>query len=89
MQSLPSKPWKKVTLDELGQGGVRLTFLSEFESELLFQVIIIEDIVTSLGPEDRIGERDWPSRSVTLTTSDLAAFKRNLVFASIMIVSDD
>jgi hypothetical protein len=89
MQSLPSKPWKKVRMDELGQGEIRLTFLSEFGSELLFHVVIEEDIVASLGPEDLIGERDWPSRSVTLTTTDLDAFKRNLVFASIMIENDD
>ena len=89
MQSLPSKPWKKVTIDELGEGGIRVTFLSELENEAQFEAVIEEDIVASLGAGDRIGERDWPSRGVTLTTSDLRAFKRKLVYASIMIENDD
>jgi|TARA_Y100000031_G_scaffold142435_1_gene171941 hypothetical protein len=89
MQSLPSKPWKKVIIDELGEDGIRLTFLSELENEAQFEEVIEEDIVASLGPDDRIGEPDWPSRSVTLTTSDLRAFKRKLVYASIMIENDD
>ncbi len=89
MQSLPSKPWKKVTIDEQGEDEIRLTFLSELEGEAQFEEVIEKDIVASLGPEDRIGEPDWPSRSVTLTTSDLRTFKRNLVFASIMIENDD
>ena len=33
MQSLPSKPWKKVTLDEQGLGEIRLTFVSELDDE--------------------------------------------------------
>ena len=85
MLSLPSKPWKTVKLDELGEGVISLTFLSELENERQFEEIVDADIVASLGPEDRIGERDWPSRSVNLTISDLAAFKRKLVYASIMI----
>ena len=89
MLSLPSKPWKMVRLDELGEGGIRLTFVSELESELQFEEVVEEDIVASLGPQDRIGERHWPSRSVSLTTADLDAFKRNLVYASIMIENDD
>jgi hypothetical protein len=87
--SLPSKPWRKVKLDELGEGEIRLTIVSELENVRQFEEVIDEDIVGSLGPEDRIGERDWSSRSVTLTIFDFAAFKRKLVYASIMIETHD
>lgn len=89
MLSLPSKPWRTVALNELEQGEIRLAFISEMEDEAQFDKVIEQDIVASMGPEDRIGERDWPSRSVSLTLSDLRAFKRKLVFACIMIENDD
>lgn len=89
MQSLPSKPWKKVAIDELGEGRIRLTFVSELESEADFEEAVDGDIAASLGPGDQIGETDWPARAVTLTTSDLRAFKRKLVYASVMIENDD
>ncbi len=85
MLSLPSKPWKKVKIDALGEQVFRVTFLTELENEAQFLEIIGEDIASSLGERDRLGEPDWQSRSVTLTTADLAAFKRKLIYASIMI----
>jgi hypothetical protein len=89
MLSLPSKPWKTVALDELGHGEIRLTFVSQLTDEAQFDEVIEQDIAASMGPEDRLGERDWPSRSVSLTVSDLRAFKRKLIFACIMIENDD
>lgn len=85
MLSLPSKPWKKVKIDALGDQVFRITFLSELENEAQFLEVIGEDIASSLGERDRLGEPDWRSRSVTLTTADLDAFRRKLIFASIMI----
>lgn len=85
MLSLPSKPWKKVKIDALGDQVFRITFLTELENEAQFLEVIGEDMVSSLGERDRLGEPDWPSRSVTLTTADLDAFRRKLIFASIMI----
>lgn len=85
MLSLPSKPWKKVKIDALGDQVFRITFLSELENEVQFLEVIGEDIASSLGERDRLGEPDWQSRSVTLTTADLDAFRRKLIFASIMI----
>ncbi len=89
MLSLPSKPWKTIRLDALGEGEFRLTFVTKLENEQQFDEIIDQDIQASLGPQDRIGERDWPSLGVVLNISDLAAFKRKLVFASIMIDTND
>ena len=85
MLSLPSKPWKKVKIDELGNQEYRLTFLSPLENELQFREAVVEDIASSLGEQDRLGQSDWQSRSVTLTITDLKAFKRKLIFASVMI----
>ena len=85
MLSLPSKPWKKVKIDALGGDEYRITFVSPLDNETQFNEVIEEDIVASLGAQDRLGDRDWPSRSVKLTTADMPAFKRKLIYASIMI----
>ena len=85
MLSLPSKPWKKVKIAQLGEQEYRITFVSPLESETQFLEAVEEDLGASTGEGDRLGQPDWASRSVTLTTADLAAFKRKLVYASIMI----
>ena len=85
MLSLPSKPWKKVKIDPMGGQDFRITFLSPLESEAQFFEVIEEDLVSNLSEHDRLGVRDWPSQSVTLTTANLAEFRRRLVFACIMI----
>ncbi|MGD0024214.1 MAG: hypothetical protein ABSC37_06235 [Xanthobacteraceae bacterium] len=59
--------------------------MSELENERQFVKIMEEDIAASLGTQDRMGAPDWPSRSVVVTTSDLPALKRNLVYSSIMV----
>ena len=85
MLSLPSKPWKKVKIDQLSEQEYRVTFISPLENEAQFLEAVDEDLGSSIGERDRLGKPDWDSRSVTLTTADLAAFKRKLVYASIMI----
>lgn len=85
MLSLPSKPWKKVRIESIGGDEYRITFVSPLDGEAQFRQAIDEDIASSLGPQDKLGTPDWPSRSVTLITADLPAFKRKLVYASIMI----
>ncbi len=85
MLSLPSKPWKKVKLEPLGEDQYRITFLSPFEEKAQFLAVIEADIAAGLGEGDRLGEPDWPSRSVTMWTADLPSFDRKLVFASIII----
>lgn len=85
MLSLPSKPWKKVRISELGDNNFRITIVTELENEQQFAAIIEEDIAASLGSGDRMRAVDWPSRSVVVTTADLPALKRNLVYSSIMV----
>jgi hypothetical protein len=83
--SLPSKPWKKVRLEAVAEQRYRIVFLTEFSTEAEFREAIEKDIRPCLGPKDELGEADWPSRSVTLTTRDLPTFRRNLVFACVMV----
>jgi hypothetical protein len=87
--SLPSKPWKKVRISDLDDKNFRITFVTELDNEAQFREIIEEDIVASLGPHDNMVAADWPSRSVIVTTADLAALKRNLVYASIMVEANE
>jgi hypothetical protein len=86
--SLPSKPWKKVKLVALPEQRYRIEFLTELSTEADLREVVEKDIAPSLGPRDELGPIDWPSRSVTLTTFDLPTFKRNLVFACIMVEAE-
>lgn len=85
MLALPSKPWKKVKIEPLAGSDYRIVFVSELASEAEFLEVVTEDIEDALGPGDRLGTPDWPTRSLPLTTADLPAFKRNLVFVCIMV----
>ena len=85
MISLPSKPWKKVKIVALPEQRYRIVFVSEMPTEADLCEVVEKDIAPSIGPGDELGTVDWPSRSVTLTTQDLPTFKRNLVFACIMV----
>ena len=85
MISLPSKPWKKVKIVALPEQRYRIVFVTEMPTEAALREVVEKDIAPSLGTRDELGLVDWPSRSVTLTTLDLPTFKRNLVFACIMV----
>jgi hypothetical protein len=85
MLSLPSKPWKKIKLETVGEDTYRLVFLTDMPSEADFDETIAKDVLPCLGPKDSLGSADWASRSVTFSTRDLVTFKRNLVFACLMV----
>ncbi len=85
MISLPSKPWKKVKIETVAEHRYRIVFLSEMPTEAAFLEAVENDIQPCLGAGDELGPPDWPSRSVTLNTLDLRTFKRNMVFACVMI----
>ena len=85
MLSLPSKPWKRVRIEALAEQRYRLVFLTELPSEAEFLESIEKDLRPALAPKDSLGSPDWPARSVTLSTSDVVTFKRNLVFACVMV----
>lgn len=85
MISLPSKPWKKVSMEALAGNDYRIVFLTEMPTEAEFFEAIEKDIRPCLGVRDELGTPDWASRSVKLTTLDLPNFKRNMVYACVMI----
>lgn len=85
MLSLPSKPWKRVRLETVAERHYRIVFLTEFADETAFSEALEQDIRPCLGRRDELGAPDWASRSVELRTPDLPTFKRNLVFACVMV----
>ncbi len=85
MISLPSKPWKRVSLEDVAEHRYRIVFLTELATEAAFLEAIEKDIRPCLSGGDELGPPDWPTRSVTLTTPDVVTFKRNMVFACVMI----
>jgi hypothetical protein len=85
MLSLPSKPWKKIRIEAVANDRYRLVFVTDFPDEAAFAQAIENDIRPALGASDDLDAPDWPSRSVMLTTTDLRTFKRNLVYACVMV----
>ena len=85
MISLPSKPWKKVNIEALPEQRYRIVFVTEMPTETDFREAVEKDLRPCMGVGDELGEADWPSRSVVLTTRDLPTLKRNMVFACVMI----
>ena len=69
----------------MSDGRHRIVLLTEACSEADFLKVIDEDIRPSLGAGDALGAADFPSRSVMLATADLRTFRRNLVFACVMV----
>jgi hypothetical protein len=85
MLSLPSKPWKRVTVAPEGAGRYTVTIVSPVMDEEAFRQVIREDIEPSLGEEDRLEEVRWPARSVTVTVARLDLFRRRLAFKSVIV----
>ena len=85
MLSLPSKPWKKVKIETVSERRHRIVLLTEACSEADFLRVVEEDLRPSLGAGDALDGPDFASRSVMLTTGDLRTFRRNLVFACVMV----
>jgi hypothetical protein len=85
MLSLPSKPWKRVTVAPEGAGRYTVTIVSPLMDEEAFRQVIREDIEPSLGEEDRLEEVRWPARSVTATVARLDLFQRRLALKSVIV----
>jgi len=83
--SLPSKPWKKIRIDALAEHRWRIAFLSDFADEAQFRRTVEDDVRPCLGATDEVIDIDGAARAVVVATRDLVAFKRNLVFACIMV----
>lgn len=85
MISLPSKPWKKVKIETLAEASYRIVFQSDLASETAFFEAIDKDLRPCLGANDQLDSPDWATRSVLLNTTDLRTFKRNMVYACVMV----
>ncbi len=88
MITLPSKPWKKVKIDQEGEGRYTLTFLSSLKSEAEFKKIINDDLESCLGEHDSLVNPTWKTKGITLLTKDIDSYQRRLVFCSILIENE-
>ena len=89
MLSLPSKPWKKVKIEEKKEGEYRITFLTPIKESAEFERIIEEDLKYCLGEEDRFSAPQWKTMSITLFTTDIQSFRRRLIYQRIFIEDDE
>ena len=89
MLSLPSKPWKKVKIEEKKEGKYLITFLSPIKESAEFERIIEEDLKYCLGEKDRFGAPRWKTMSITLFTPDIQSFRRRLLYQRIFIEEDE
>jgi hypothetical protein len=89
MLSLPSKPWKKVKIEEKEEGQFLITFLSPIRDRAEFERIIEEDLKDCLGEEDRFSAPTWKTKSITLATPDIKSFRRRLLYQRIFIEEDE
>ncbi len=85
MLSLPSKPWKKIKIDQEAEGLYRITILSPLKDEVEFNEIIHDDLELCLGEHDNLADPRWDTKSMTLTTKNLESFRRKLISVCIMV----
>jgi hypothetical protein len=87
MLGLPSKPWKRARILDLGGGRYKLVLTAQMTRED-FEELVEEDLAPHLTEPDSIGEALWEERSVVVRTPDLAALRRRLLFCNIAIEED-
>ncbi|WP_054030587.1 hypothetical protein [Desulfatitalea tepidiphila] len=88
MLSLPSKPWKKVRIELIGQNLCRLTFLNPIPSVREFEQFL-EDLEDVISDNEDIVIRDFGKRYVELRITDYKSFKIRLVFLNISVAQED
>ncbi len=88
MLTLPSKPWKRVAIIKVAETEYIVRVVSPLKEPAEFDCIVREDLEPCLGPQDRLADPAWESRSVTLITPDFNAFRKRLVFQGIVIARD-
>jgi hypothetical protein len=86
--TLPSKPWKRVAIAQMGEAEYLIRLISPLKEPAEFDRIVREDLEPCLGPQDKLTDPIWESRSVRLITSDFNAFKKRLIFQGIVITKD-
>ncbi len=85
MLNLPPKRWKRVRLQERGEGKYTLTFVSPLKDEQEFRAIIKDDLEMCLDEGDKVSRVSWEDRSLTLEIADCQSFRRRLIYVNILI----
>jgi hypothetical protein len=85
MISLPSKPWKRILLKDLGRGRYRITAVSPFKDEAGFREFVEEELAECLGGGDLLEEPSWKDRTIILLTGDVDGFRRRCAFRAIRV----
>ncbi len=76
MRSMPLKPLRKVFLRAAGPCRYIVTLAFPLQDEAHFRKILLEDVAPCLGREDAFVNPDWPTKTFTLHTTDIAKFKQ-------------
>jgi hypothetical protein len=81
MLRLPKKP--KIKIEHAGDKRYLVTFLGRINEEHEFNDMIYLHMERALGVDDVISDPDWSSRSVIISTEDIRALERRLIFFEI------
>lgn len=81
MLRLPKKP--KIKIEYSGDNQYLITFLGRIKNENEFNDMLHLHIEKALGVGDSVKNPHWRSKSVTITTDDIRALERRLVFFEI------
>jgi hypothetical protein len=81
MLRLPKKP--KIKIEYSGVNQYLVTFLGRIKNEDEFNEMLYLHIERALGVGDALKDPDWTSKSATISTNDIRALERRLVFFEI------
>jgi hypothetical protein len=81
MLRLPKKP--RIRIESTGDHEYRITFLGRIKNENEFNEMLDLHLESALGVGDSLKNPNWSSKSVTVSTDDIRALERRLVFFEI------
>jgi hypothetical protein len=81
MLRLPKKP--KIRIESAGDNQYLVTFLGRIKNEHEFNKMLYLHLEKSLGVGDALNHPNWSSKSVVVSTDDIRALERRLVFFEI------
>jgi hypothetical protein len=81
MLRLPKKP--KIKIEYSGDNQYLITFLGRIKNEDEFNEMLYLHMERALGVGDSLKNPDWTSKSATISTNDIRALERRLVFFEI------
>jgi hypothetical protein len=81
MLFLPKKP--KIRIETAGDNQYLVTFLGRITDEQEFNDMLYDHLQKALGVNDSFKDPDWRSQSVVVSTDDIEAFERRIVFFEI------